>query len=45
MVPMPADAGAQVRSGDKSNTNQCVIVRMTQDEDRMRRFRLALARG
>jgi hypothetical protein len=27
MVPMPADAGAQVRSGDKSNTNQCLIVR------------------
>lgn len=26
LVPMPADAGARVRSGDKSNTNQCVIV-------------------
>lgn len=25
MVPMPADAGAQVRGGDKSQTNQCVI--------------------
>jgi hypothetical protein len=26
MVPMPADMGAQVRSGDKSNTNPCVIL-------------------
>jgi hypothetical protein len=26
LVPMPADAGAQVRNGDKSNTNACVIV-------------------
>lgn len=30
MVPMPADMGAQVRSGDKSNTNQCVIVTRTE---------------
>jgi len=46
MVPMPADVGAQVRSGDRSNTNQCVvIVRAAQDEDRIRRYRLALARG
>ena len=47
MVPMPADAGAQVRSGDKSKTNQCVIVRRTlntDDADRMRRLRLAMAR-
>ena len=26
MVPMPADAGARVRSGDKSDTNPCVIL-------------------
>lgn len=44
MVPMPADAGAQVRSGDKSNTNPCVIIVRTTDADRMRRFRLAMAR-
>jgi hypothetical protein len=45
MVPMPADAGAKVRSGDKSSTNMCVIVRaMAIDEDRNRRFRLARAR-
>lgn len=46
MVPMPADAGARVRSGDKSNTNACVIVRaLAIDEDRVRRFRLASARA
>lgn len=49
MVPMPADAGAKVRS-DKSLTNPCVILgapRHTSpdDADRMRRFRLALARA
>ncbi len=27
MVPMPADPGAQVRKGDKSNTSPCLIVR------------------
>jgi hypothetical protein len=26
LVPMPADAGARVRSGDKTGTNTCVIV-------------------
>jgi hypothetical protein len=26
MVPMPADTGARVRTGDKSDTNPCVIV-------------------
>jgi hypothetical protein len=26
MVPMPADAGAQVRSGESANTNKCVLV-------------------
>ena len=26
MVPMPADTGARVRAGDKSDTNECVIV-------------------
>ena len=44
MVPMPADAGAKVRNGDKSDTNPCVIVTHDHaDEDRMRRFRLAAA--
>jgi len=47
MVPMPADTGAKVRNGDKTNTNACVIVRSHHltDADRMRRFRLALARA
>ncbi len=44
MVPMPADAGAQVRAGDKSHTKPCVIVPRTDDADRLRRFRLAMAR-
>jgi hypothetical protein len=47
MVPMPADAGAQVRSGDKSNTNSCVILRQSNgfgDADRFRALRLARAR-
>jgi hypothetical protein len=43
-VPMPADAGAGMRDADKANTNPCVIVRATTDEDLMRRFRLACAR-
>lgn len=25
LVPMPADAGARVRNGDKTNTNECVL--------------------
>jgi hypothetical protein len=33
MVTMPADAGARVRGGDKSNTNSCVIV--TQESTNM----------
>jgi hypothetical protein len=48
MVPMPADHGARVRSGDKSDTNPCVIVTRTaslDDADRARRFRLAQARA
>jgi hypothetical protein len=46
MVPMPADVGAQVRSGSRGNANHCVIVRMARaNQDRMRRFRLAVARG
>jgi hypothetical protein len=48
MVPMPADVGARVRSGDKSDTNACVIERTTDsvtDADRHRRFRLAMARA
>lgn len=46
MVPMPADIGAQFRSGDKSQANQCVIVAPNQsraDADRVRRWRLARA--
>ena len=45
MVSMPADAGAKVRSGDKSLTNLCVLVRAghTSDADRQRRLRLARA--
>jgi len=43
LVPMPADVGARVRDGDKTQTNACVIVRATADEDRLRRFRLARA--
>jgi hypothetical protein len=45
MVPMPADVGARVRSGDKTHTNPCVIIaRVVEDADRQRRFRLAAAR-
>jgi len=44
MVPMPADIGARVRTGDKSHTNPCVIVRVTADLDlALRRRRLALS--
>ncbi|HMJ88150.1 MAG TPA: HK97 family phage prohead protease [Vicinamibacterales bacterium] len=43
MVSMPADAGAKVRAGDKSNTNHCVIVTRCDDADRVRRLRLARA--
>jgi hypothetical protein len=48
MVPMPADIGARFRSGEISATNPCVIETrgaITTDADRMRRFRLALARA
>jgi hypothetical protein len=46
MVPMPADAGAQVRAGDKSNTNLCLILRTSvTDADRSRALRLARARS
>lgn len=31
MVPMPADFGAKVRNGDKSDTNPCVITRTTEE--------------
>lgn len=44
LVPMPADAGARVRH-DRLDTNPCVIVTPSDDADRMRRFRLALARA
>ncbi len=50
MVPMPADAGARVRSGDKTNTNTCVIAEpelpaSTQDADLNRGFKHELARA
>lgn len=41
LVSMPADVGARIRSGDKSDTNQCVIEVRYTDADRLRRFRLA----
>lgn len=44
LVPMPADVGARVRSGDKSNTNRCVILVSVSDADRARALRLAMAR-
>lgn len=47
MVPMPADMGAKVRQGDRSETNRCLIVpsgSCVQDVDRSRRLRLAQAR-
>jgi len=55
MVPMPADTGARVRAGDKSDTNPCVIISgaapcgaadvNVSDADRGRRLCLARARG
>lgn len=46
LVPMPADIGATLRSQDKAITHPCVIERRHNDDaDRMRRFRLALARA
>lgn len=45
MVPMPADAGARVRTGDKTNTNTCVIAAITQDADRNRLFKHEIARA
>jgi hypothetical protein len=45
LVPMPADVGARVRSGDKSLLNPCLVLRTAGDDaDRLRRFRLAQAR-
>jgi len=47
MVPMGADAGARTRSSREVETNPCVLVRagaVMTDADRMRRFRLAVAR-
>lgn len=46
LVGMPADVGAKVRNGDKSDTNPCVIESRgvpAEDADRTRRLRLALA--
>lgn len=48
LVAMPADAGAKVRGGDKSLTNECLIVQRsaaTDDADRLRRLRLAQLRA
>ena len=45
LVPMPADIGATLRSGDKSRTHPCVIETYNDDADRIRRFRLARARA
>lgn len=49
LVSMPADTGARMRSGDKGDTNACVIVAartlplVITDADRARRLRFALA--
>ena len=46
MVPMPADMGAQVRAGNRSLANSCVIITRSiraEDADRLRRLRLATA--
>lgn len=49
LVPMPADIGAKMRGGEqRGDTNPCVIVTRDfthSDADRMRRFRMALARS
>lgn len=50
MVPMPADVGARVRSGDKSGTNACEVLARdaqlsTADADRGRRLKLAHVRN
>jgi hypothetical protein len=47
LVPMPADVGARVRNGDKSDCNSCEIIRSRSlsDADRIRRFRLAQLRA
>jgi phage head maturation protease len=47
LVAMPADIGARVRSGDKTHTNECVVVtRINEDAGSMSRFRqLALGRA
>lgn len=48
LVPMPADIGAKMRGEQRGDTNPCVIVTRDfthSDADRMRRFRMALARS
>jgi len=45
LVPMPADIGATIRSGDKSRMHPCIIEILNDDADRLRRFRLAMARA
>lgn len=43
LVPMPADTGARVRAA-QIETNPCQIVSVDGDGDRIRRFKLAIAR-
>lgn len=46
LVAMPADIGAKVRDGDKTLTNECLIVRAESvDDDRARRLKLAIAKA
>lgn len=48
LVPMPADIGAKMRGEQRGDTNPCVVVTRDfthSDADRMRRFRMALARS
>jgi hypothetical protein len=50
MVPMPADTGARVRTGDKTGTNACELLARditldVTDADRDRRVRLAHAKA
>jgi hypothetical protein len=47
LVPMPADIGAKMRGEQRGDTNPCVVITRdftNTDADRLRRFRLALAR-
>jgi hypothetical protein len=44
MVPMPVDIGAQTRGEKPRELYSCVLVRVAEDADRIRRYRLAAAR-